>query len=322
MKRLSTILVFVCGLMLSSFGQSGTDNIALCVYLPQDTEVPAEALQVLRNQLDNLATADGNADFVLCGRFILTARIDVKNKDIVAGPPQKVSQALSITLQIGDLQEHKLFSSTTLTATGIGTNLTKSYMEAFKTLNKSDKQILEFLKNGREKILAYYVAQCESICQKAEQLANSQQYDEALYNLAVIPDIGNACYEKAQTLMADIAGRKINADGRDLLNQAKLAWAKAQNDAGAEEAVSYLRQIHPTADCQPEVEKLTREMTAKLKADDQREWELQLKQYNDRVRTERQQMQNEQELSKLRIAAARDAAVAFAKNMPQQIILW
>ena len=322
MKRLSTILVFVCSLMLSSFGQSGTDNIALCVYLPQDTEVPEEAMQVLRNQLDNLATGDGNADFVLCGRFILTARIDVTNKDIVTGPPQKVSQTLSITLQIGDTQEHKLFSSTTLTATGIGPTLTKSYMEAFKTLNKSDKQILEFLKNGREKILAYYVAQCESICQKAEQLANSKQYVEALYNLAAIPDIGNTCYEKAQTLMADIARRKINADGRDLLNQAKLAWAKAPNDAGATEAVSYLRQIHSTADCQPEVEKLTREMTAKLKADDQREWEYQLKQYNDRVQTERQQMQNEQELSKLRIAAARDAAVAFAENLPQQIILW
>ena len=279
-------------------------------------------MQYLENRLETLAAKDGNADYIFCDRFILTAKIDVLSKDIITGPPQKVSQTLSVTLQIGDVKEHKLYVSTMLTITGIGANLTKSYMDAFKALSKSDKQILDFLENGKSKVLTYYQQHCEAICRTASSLAQNFQYDEALYNLAALPELDNDCAEKVQILMAEIMGRKINIDGQNFLNQAKLAWTAAQNDNGAAEAVAYLRQIHPTADCQPEVEKLTREMTAKLKADDQREWELQLKQYNDRVQTERQQMQNEQELSKLRIAAARDAVVAFAENLPQQIILW
>ena len=280
-------------------------------------------MQYLENKLETFATSNGNTNFLLCDRFILTAKIDVLNKDIIAGPPQKISQTLSITLQIGDVQEHKLFASTNLTAIGTGTNLTKSYMEAFKTLNKNDKQIVEFLEKGKGKVITYYQQQCEPICQTATLLANSHQYDEALYKLAVLPDLGNECSEKVQDLMANIAMQKINTDGLNLLNQAKLSWTKEQNENGAVSAVSFLCQIHPLADCYPEVEKLTHEISSKLEADEGQRWQFQLKQYNDRVRTERLKMQNEKEVSKMQIAAARDTAVAFAENQPQQqIILW
>lgn len=323
MKKLIILLGVWMGLMSFVFAQNESDNITLCVYLPQDSEIPDAALQYLENKLETLVSTEGNAGFVICDRFILTAKIDVLNKDVVAGPPQKVSQTLSITLQIGDIQEHKLFSTTTLTAIGIGTNLTKSYTEAFKSLNKNDKQILDFLSKGKEKVLSYYQQNCDAICRTASLLAKNHQYDEALYRLASLPDLGNDCSEKALLLMADIAGRKVNADGRNLLNQAKLAWAKAQNDIGATEAVSFLQQISPLADCYPEVKKLITEMTTKIAANEEHEWQLQLKQYNDHLQTERQRMQNDKELNKMRIAAARDAAVAFAENLPQeQIILW
>lgn len=324
MKKSIILLSVLIGLSFSVLAQNESDNITLCVYIPHDTEIPEAALQYLNNKLETLVVSNGNANFVICDRFILTAKIDVLSKDIVTGPPQKISQTLHITLQIGDVQEHKLFASTSLTATGIGANLTKSYMEAFKSISKNDKQILEFLSKGKEKMMDYYQQNCEAVYRTASSLANNHQYDEALYRLAVLSDLGNACSEKTQSLMAEIAGRKINAEGRILLNQAKLAWAKEQDEYGATEAVSFIKKISPLADCYPDVEKLIREMTTKIAADEEREWQFQLSQYNDQVQAERQRMQNEKELNKMRIAAARDVAVAYAQNQPKKeyYILW
>ena len=322
MKRLAIIIGIIWGVFCPSFGQNTSDKISLCVYLPNNTDVPEAAYQYLENRLNTLASAEGNADFGMCGRFLLTAKVDVLQKDIVSGPPQKISQTLSVTLQIGDVEEHKLFASTTLTLVGIGTNLIKSYMEAFKHIAKSEKQIQDFLQKGKNIVLAYYSAQCESICKKAEQLAAAQQYGEALYNLASIPDIDNACYEKSQSLMADIVKLKINSDGLDLLNKAKLVWGKEQDRQGAEQATALLVQIHPSADCQPEVETLVEEMKAKLSADAERDWQFQMQQYNDRVKQEQQQAKNDYELRKMRIKAARDAAVAFAENLPNRSYLY
>lgn len=322
MKRLVIIIGIALGVFCPAFGQNTYDKISLCVYLPNNTDVPEAAYQYLENRLNTLASAEGNADFGLCGRFLLTAKVDVLQKDIVSGPPQKISQTLSVTLQIGDVEEHKLFASTTLTLVGIGTNLAKSYMEAFKHITKSEKQIQDFLQKGKNKVLAYYSAQCESICKKAEQLAAARQYGEALYNLASIPDIDKTCSQKSQTLMADIVKLKIDSDGRDLLNKAKLAWNKAQDRLGAEQATAFLVHIHPSADCQLEVEALVEEMKVKLSADAERDWQFQMQQYDDRVKQEQQQTKNEYELRKMRIKAARDAAVAFAENLPQQEILF
>lgn len=131
------------GFLSCTMAQSNAD-VSLCVYMPKNSEIPEAALQFLENQLENIATENGTADMVICDRFILTAKVDVLQKDIVAGPPQRISQTLNITLQVGDAVDNKLFASTSLTAVGIGTNLTKSYMEAFKQIRKNDKQVADF----------------------------------------------------------------------------------------------------------------------------------------------------------------------------------
>ncbi len=320
-------LIMIIGLMLSAsmftLAQETIDNISLYVYVPQNTEVPEVALSYLENRLTIIATSSGNADFIVCNRFVLTAKVNVVHKDIIVGPPQKVSQTLSVTLQIGDVEEHKLFASTTLTLVGIGTNLTKSYIEAFKGITKNEKQIQEFLQNGKNKVQTYYISQCEAICKKAMQLSRSQQYDEALYDLVSIPDIDNICTEKVQNLIAEIVQLKINTEGTNYLNKAKLAWAQAQNEKGAEEAIALLVQINPIADCQSDVNILVSEIKSKLKDDAERNWQFQLKQYNDNVEKEKQMIKNEQEIRKTSVQAARDAAIVFANNLPkQEIILW
>lgn len=322
MKKIILSICLTLGLLLNVWAQSEAE-ISLCVVVPQKSEIPNDALQFLENQLEQISTQNGTTDFLVCNRFVLTAKVDVVQKDIVAGPPQRISQTLNITLQVGDAVDNKLYASTSFTTVGIGTNLTKAYMEAFKQIQKNNQQITDFLAQAKEKIVAYYTQHCESIYTEAQSLAKRQQYDEALYRLACVPDIGNDCYTRCQKAMAEIWQNKTNTEGRQLLKQAQAAWAMAQDETGAETAARYLQQISPAADCQSKVTKLIGDITAKMKHDKEKQWQFQLKQYEDRVRQEQTRMQNEQELNKMAIRAAKEVAVAFAQNQPQwEYTIW
>lgn len=322
MRRIIFITLLMTGFLSCMMAQSDA-NVSLCVYMPKNSEIPEAALQFLENQLENIATENGTADMVICDRFILTAKVDVLQKDIVAGPPQRISQTLNITLQVGDAVDNKLFASTSLTAVGIGSNLTKAYMEAFKQIQKNDKQIAAFIEQAKGKIVQYYQQHCESIYVEAQSLAKRHQYDEAIYMLACVPNIGSDCYLHCQNDLAEIWQTKINVEGRQFLKQAKAAWAQSPDEAGAEEAVNYLQQINAAADCQDDVSKLINEITVKVKQDGEKKWQLQLKQYNDRVRQKRINAQNEYELQKMAIRAAKDVAMAFAQNQPQwEYVIW
>lgn len=324
MKHLFCFCTIMWGLLSFDFAQSNSLNaIPLYVHVSRSTEMPETAVQYLENKLNSIAIADGVVDFVICNRFVLLAKVDVINKDIVTGPPQKISQTLSITLQIGDVQNHTLFASTNLTSIGIGTNITKSFMEAFKDININNKQINNFLIQGKGKVKEYYEQNCKDICEKANKMADAHQYDTALYMLSSIPDLGSDCYIECANIMVNIVNRKINEESLQQLYLAKLAWTKSQNEDGAIEAMNFLQNIHPTANCQKDVDNLIKEMQNKIKTDDNRAWQFKMKQYNDNVQKERLQAQNEQEVRKMSIKAARDAAIAFAEHLPQyDIILW
>ncbi|MBQ7490426.1 MAG: hypothetical protein IJT51_07925 [Bacteroidales bacterium] len=322
MKKIILSICMTLALSFNMLAQSETE-IPLCVVVPQKSEIPNDALQFLENQLEHIATQNGTNDFLVCDRFILTAKVDVVQKDIVAGPPQRISQTLNITLQVGDAVDNKLYASASLMVMGIGANLTKAYMEAFKQIQKNNQQIIEFLAQAKEKIVAYYAQHCESIYTEAQSLAKRQQYDDALYRLACIPDIGIDCYTRCQNAMSEIWLNKTNAEGRQLLKQAQASWATAHDETGAQTAARFLQQINPAADCHREVAKLIDDITSKMKQNEEKQWQFQLKQYEDRVRQEQSRMQNEQELNKMAIRAAREVAVAFAQNQPQrEYVIW
>jgi molecular chaperone DnaK (HSP70) len=320
MKKLVLSILLVVGFCFTALAQ----DVSMCVYLPKNTEIPEASMRNLQTQLEKIATQNGNADFAVCDRFILTAKVDVLQKDIVAGPPQRISQTVNITLQVGDVVENKLYASYAFTAVGIGTNLTKAYMDAFKRIQKNDKQIADFMLEAKKKIIQYYAQQCEKIYTDANNLAKRQQYDEAIYQLACVPDIGSECYARCQDALVEIYQDKINAEGRQSLNKAQTVWAKTQNEEGAKEATAYLQQINPNADCQDKVAELINEISSKIRQDQEQAWQFQLQQYNDMIQQEREAARNVQELRKMGIQAAKEIAVAYAKNQPKKdyYIIW
>ena len=191
MKRYILLMMFVWGAMTAA-AQSNLDDVGrLTVHavVPQYENLPVEAQKLLETKLSQIITANGIADNENSVRFVLTAKVNVITKDIVVGPPQRISQKLDITIMLGDIQTDKVYSQMTISAMGIGQTLDKAYISAFKNIVPNNKAISEFMADGKEKLIAYYQTNGQEMLTEAKNLAAMQNYEDALIQLASIPDV-------------------------------------------------------------------------------------------------------------------------------------
>nr|AOE13586.1 hypothetical protein [uncultured bacterium] len=317
---------------LNDFGR-----IVLNTYLPNNLAVPSQAKKLLETKLNQITSKNGVGGSQVNGRFIITASVNIGTKDIIAGPPQMIAQNLDITLFMGDAVTNTIFSSTTLSLKGVGTNENKTFINAFKTINARNKEVLVFLEEGKTKIINYYSTQCDFIIKDAETLVKQEQYDEAIYQLSLVPEVCQDCYFKCLDKLAVIYQQKIDADCKSKFNEAKTTWLANQTPVGAEKAGDILSAINTKATCQSEITMFIKNIDAKLKADEKARWQFKMKQYADKIVMQKEQVRIAEEkgkrddiyrenqstrnleLDKIRTNSYREIAVEQAKNQPKTV---
>ena len=289
---------------LNDFGR-----VALYPYVSEKSKLPEEAKTQLEIKLKQIASSYGMACSNTNPRFIITADISITTKDIIAGPPQQVSQNMDITLFVGDAIDNKIFSNIVISTNGVGTNVNKALIDAIKSINPKNKDIQSFIEDSKNKIINYYDTQCDFIIKDAETLAKRENFDEAIYKLALVPEVCKECYFKTADIIATLYQQKIDADCKSKLSKSKLIWSGQQNIKQAEEVIAIISEINPNASCYSATISFTNEITNKIKADEKARLELALKKYNDKM-----------QLEKKRIDAYKEIAVEYAKNQSKTII--
>jgi hypothetical protein len=310
MKKIISILILIISTITSNAQVKLDDfgRIVLNTYLPDNIAIPTEAKYLLITKLNQITSNNGMGGSQANPRFIITANINVGTKDIIAGPPQMIAQNLDVTLFIGDAVTNTIFSNTTLSLKGVGTNENKAFIDALKTINPKNKEVLAFLEEGKTKIINYYATQCDFTIKEANTLASQEKFDEAIYNLSLVPQVCEVCFSITSELITKIYQQKIDVDCKAKLGQAKIAWAGQQNIDKAENVLNILSDIKPNASCYNEAILLAKEINNKLITDEKAKLELALKKYNDKIN-----------LEKTRIDAYKEIAVEYAKNQPKTI---
>jgi predicted Rdx family selenoprotein len=309
MKKILLVLTFLLSFQtqaqakLEDFGR-----IILNTYLPDNNAIPTEAKKALETKLNQITTNNGMGGSAVNPRFIITAVLNVETKDIIPGPPQLIAQNIDVTFFVGDAITNTVFSNTVVSIKGVGTNENKSLIDAIKNINPKNKEISAFLEEGKNKIISFYTTQCDFIIKDAETLAKQQKFDEAIYKLALVPEVCKECYFKCLDNLTTIYQQKIDADCKVKLAKAKLLWSGQQNQNKAEEVIEILSEIHPNANCYTDVSNFAKQISNKLKADEKAKLELGLKKYNDKITLEKQQINTYKEI-----------AVEYAKNQPKTI---
>jgi hypothetical protein len=317
---------------LDDFGR-----IVLNTYLSDEIDIADEAKKLLSNKLSQFTSNNGMGGSQVNPRFIITAKVNVGTKDIIAGPPQMIAQNVDVTLYIGDAITNTIFSNVTLSLKGVGTNENKAFIEAFKAINSNNKEVIEFLEAGKNKIINYYSTNCDFIIKDAQTLVNQEKYDEAIYKLSLVPEVCQDCYFKSLDYLSSVYQQKIDAECKLKFNEAKVTWASAQNSSGAEKAGNILSTINPLASCQTEINNFIKSIEAKLKAEEKEQWQFKMKQYADKIAMEKEQVriaedkskrddtyrenqsQRNSELDKIRLGNYREVAVEYARNQPKSV---
>lgn len=284
-------------------------RISLTAYVPEQIEgLTAAAQSNLVNKLNQIASKNGMGGGSTNSRFIITANVVVQSKDITPTAPVMQVYGLEITLYIGDGVDGTLFSNTSVSLKGVGETETKAYFNALKNLKVDDPKYQTFIEKGKNKIIEYYNSKCDFILKEAEMLASQNQFDAAISKLVTIPEVCKDCYNKAMDAVAPIYQKQIDRQCKISLNDATNSWNTNQNSTGADQAASYLSNIDPNASCYKEAQALSDKIAKRMKEIDQREWNLKLKEQQDNV-----------DITKARIKAARDIGVAYGNNQPKTI---
>jgi hypothetical protein len=350
MKKITHLfsLIFLFSSINAQVKLDDFGRIVLNSYLPENINLPTEAKSLLITKLNQITSNNGMGGSQSNPRFIITASINVGTKDIIAGPPQMIAQNIEVTLFVGDAITNTIFSNTTLSLKGVGTNDNKAFIEAFKTINPKYKEVIAFLDEGKKKIIDYYTTQCDFIIKDAQTLAKQEKFDEAIYNLSLVPEVCKECYFKCLDTLSSIYQLKIDTDCKIKLNEAKVVWASAQNPSGAEKAGDILSSINPMSSCQTDVTVFIKKIDAKLKADEKAKWDFKMKQYADKiaaqkeavriaeekgkrddtyrenqsqrdVKTQEKESSRNFELDKIRANSYREIAVEQARNQPKTV---
>lgn len=304
---LSWIMAFYCSAALFSQTLSDEGRISLNVVVA-DEDIPSEACRNLENRLTRAIVANGYADNGYSDRFVLAAKVDILSKDVVPSTPARISQKLDITFMVGDVIENKVYSTCSVSLTGIGTNETKAFISAFSKVNPNHKELQAMLLEARQKIVAFYIDHCDEIVHNAQTLANMQKYDEAIFRLMSVPNVCAECYQKCQGTASAIYSRKIDSEAVALLNQARAEWMSHPAATGAQIVAGIISQINPQAKNYNEVAAFREEISSKLETDAKKEWDFRMKQYEDK-----------QVFKRSIIDACKAVGVAFGNGQPKNV---
>jgi hypothetical protein len=141
----------------------------------------------------------------------------------------------------------------------------------------------------------------QSIASARAAKANDDYDLAARYLASILPDV--SCYSDAQVLLKEIEDHRCAI----ALGKAKGAWASGNaNSAGR-----WLGEVASDSKCYNDAMALGNEIKAKLKADEDREWDFKVKVQNDIVETQ-----------KAAIDAVKAVGVAYGENQQPTNIEW
>lgn len=302
------IAVFVAAVLsATAAAQEITSGISLKAVVADD-DIPAAAVKNIEIKLQRALAANGIGDNDYTQRFVLAAKVDVLQNDVMPSNPPRVSKKLDLTLMVGDVVENKIYGTCTISLAGIGTNDTKAFVSAFSRVNPENEALQTMLAAAKEEIVAYYEDNCDYIISNANSLAGQRKYDEAIAGLMSVPEVCKDCYERCQAAAAEIFKQRLDADCTALLNEAKNEWMHSKDAESAAKVAGIISRIDPLWPDYPEVVKLRDEISAKLSADEKREWDMMVKKYED-----------EQQFKQNIVDVCREIGVAWGRNQPQTV---
>ncbi len=302
MKKIYYVLIAL-GFAFTSFAQSTNDvgKIALSVVMPENVDgLDVSQLSKLETKISQIVTVSGLAASGYNNNFVIYPKFAVYESNIVEGGMQNIIVVTAeLSLFIKQVDNNIVFSTISKPLKGSGTNKELAITNAISKIPTNDPEFQSFIETGKSKTIQYYETKCLDIIKKSDSYVKMQQYDIALGLLMTVPEEVSSCYNQIQDKAIEAYKAYQTQICAELIQKAKSLLA-ANDYAGA---LNILSDIDPSASCFNEVQTIAKTVETKVDAEEKKQWDFQMKQYNDAVSLEKQ-----------RVEAIKEIAVSYYKS--------
>ena len=92
---------------------------------------------------------------------------------------------------------------------------------------------MNYIENGKNKIIEYYNTQCDFILKNADNMAQRKDYDKSIYYLLMVPDVCKECYDKSLDKSVEIYKMKLENECNIRLQDARVNIASNNYEEAA-----------------------------------------------------------------------------------------
>jgi hypothetical protein len=297
-------MLLYCNVQAQSVDDVG--KIALSIVMPENVDgLNVSQLSKLESKITQITTKAGLAASGYNQTFVIYPKFAVYETNVVEGGMQNITVVTAeLSLFIKQVSNNMLFSSVAKSLKGSGKTKEIAITNAISQIPVADKAFAEFVAEGKQKIIAYYEANCDDIVKKTDTYIKMQQYEQALGVLMSIPEEISACHDKILNKSVETFKAYQNQCCAELLQQAKAKSAAQDYDS----ALEILADIDPSANCFNEQQTLIKSIENKVSAEVKKQWDFRMKQYYNTVSLEKQ-----------RINAIKEIAVSYYKSQPKSV---
>ena len=137
-----------------------------------------------------------------------------------------------------------------------------------------------FVKEGQEKILAYYKANGDKFLQEADMLASQRKYEQAMAILASFPVEADPYYTEAVKKSVTVFNEFLKSNAETTLSMMKAALGR-QTDGFNAEAMNYYAMIPAGVPARKEADQLYNNYMKSLDAQQKVKWDREQKEWED-----------------------------------------
>lgn len=304
MRRIFFIIYGMLTMAMRLCAQTCDLPISIAFENDETAQLPASVRQQIVSKMKQLLTANGVAGDIRYSQFVLIPHVNTVDKHVVAGPPAKVVMTLNVNLDIRDTSEGTVMSTYSTDVNAVGNSETMTLMQGVRQIASGNSDVKAFVETARSKIVDYYDRNSKNIMKKAQTLAGTDHYDEALYHLMSVPECC-VSYDEVSEMAMTIYQLRADREGQKLLTEAQAIWAAGNDEDAAVRAAELLSQIDPDAVCYNKALQLLGEI--QKKSSTKAVWNVEMKKFDAEV-----------DIRKRKIDAAKAIGVAYGNGQQPQ----
>lgn len=306
MKNIYFILiVWLFSLVAKAQTTNDIGKISLSVVVPEYMEDLGDSqLSKLDTKISQIVTSSGLSDSGYGNNFVIYPKFAVNETNVVEGGMQNITVVtIDFSLFVKQVDSNILFSTITKAIKGSGSSKELAITNAISKIATNDPGYKKFIEESKKKIFQYYETKCTELIKKSDGFVKTQQYEQALGLLMSIPD-AVSCYSQVQVKAIEAyKGFQKNNCAKQM--QLARTTIVTKDYVGA---LNILAEIDPSSPCFKESQTMAKTVETKVNAEEKKQWDFQMKQYNDEVSLEKQ-----------RVNAIKDIAVSYYKSQTTDI---